>query len=72
MLFGECQSVIIITINEKDLYKLVAKAQEFDIYTQTIGRVTDTNCLRVNGMIDLDRKKLYNAYFNSFEKIMNQ
>ena len=41
LLFGECQSVIIITIEEQNLLKLVQKAKELGVYTQTIGKVIE-------------------------------
>jgi len=40
------------------------------MHTQTIGRVTDTKSLLINDLMDIPRKKLENAYFNSLEKIM--
>ena len=70
LLFGECQSVIIITIQEKDLHSLIEKAQELNVYTQTIGKVTDSCNLKINDLIDVNKNKLKNAYFNSLEKIM--
>ena len=70
LLFGECQSVIIITISEENLYSLIEKAQELNVYTQTIGRVTDSANLKINDLVDLNKNKLKNAYFDSFEKIM--
>ena len=72
LLFGECQSVIIITLEESALYELILLAQKLDMHTQTIGRVTDTNSLVINDQIDISRIKLENAYFNSLEKIMTQ
>ena len=70
LLFGECQSVIIVTIKEENLYDLIAKAQELGVYTQTIGKVVDSPNLRINDLIDLDRDSLSKAYFKSFEEIM--
>ena len=72
LLFGECQSVIIVTLEESALYELILLAQKLDMHTQTIGRVTDTNSLVINDQIDISRIKLENAYFNSLEKIMTQ
>ena len=70
LLFGECQSVIIVTIKEEDLYDLITKAQELGVYTQTIGKVVDSPNLRINDLIDLDRDSLSKAYFESFEEMM--
>ena len=72
LLFGECQSVIVVTLEESALYELILLAQKLDMHTQTIGRVTDTNSLVINDQINISRIKMENAYFNSLEKIMNQ
>ena len=72
LLFGECQSVIIITIEEKDLHKLITMANENNVYTQTIGKVTLDDKLIINDMIDISRDELEEAYFNSLEKIMSK
>jgi len=72
LLFGECQSVIIVTLEESDLHELILLAQNLDVHTQTIGRVTESNSLVINDQINISRTKLENAYFNSLEKIMTQ
>jgi len=70
LLFGECQSVIIVTISEDNLYDLITKAQELNVYTQTIGKVTDNGKLIVNDLIDIDKTTLNKAYYKSLEEIM--
>jgi len=72
LLFGECQSVIIVTLEESALYELILLAQNLDMHTQTIGRVNESNSLVINDQIDISRTRLENAYFNSLEKIMTQ
>ena len=72
LLFGECQSAIIVTLEESALYELILLAQNLDMHTQTIGRVNESNSLVINDQIDISRTKLENAYFNSLEKIMTQ
>ena len=72
LLFGECQSVIVVTLDESALYELILLAQKLNMHTQTIGRVTDTNSLVINDQINISRIKMENAYFNSLEKIMTQ
>ena len=72
LLFGECQSVIVVTLEEAALYELILLAQKLDVHTQTIGRVNTTNKMIINDLIDIDRKKLEGAYFNSLEKIMTR
>lgn len=70
LLFGECQSVIIVTINEENLFTLVEKAQALNVYTQTIGKVTSNGKLIINDLIDIGKKELNDAYFQSLEKVM--
>ena len=70
LLFGECQSVIIVTIDEENLYSLIEKAQELNVYTQTIGKVTNSGKLKINNLIEINKRKLNKAYFDSLEKIM--
>ena len=72
LLFGECQSVIVITIEEENLYELVILAKQLDMHTQTIGRVTNSNDLIINDEIKLSRNKIEDAYFHSLRKIMEQ
>ena len=72
LLFGECQSAIVVTLEESALYELIILSQKLDMYTQTIGRVTGTNKMVVNDLIDIDRKKIEDAYFNSLETIMTK
>jgi len=70
LVFGECQSVIVVSLEEVALYELILLAQKLDVHTQAIGRVTDIGSLVINDLMDIPRKKLKNAYFNSLEKIM--
>ena len=70
LLFGECQSVIIVSIEEGNLHKLVSMANELNVYTQTIGKVTSSDKLIINDLIDIDRGLLHKAYYDSIEDIM--
>lgn len=70
LVFGECQSAIIVTLCEEDLINLVIIAQEFDVPTQTIGRVTETGRLVINNLIDIDRSELDTAYHTTLSGIM--
>jgi len=72
ILFGECQSVIIVTLSEENLHKLILLAKEEDISTQTIGKVTKDGKLSINDWINIDRNNLSNSYFNSLEKLVNE
>ena len=69
LLFGECQSVIVVTLAEENLYELILLAQGLDVYTQTIGRVTDTGRLVINDLIDIDKKQLADVY-HTLENIL--
>jgi len=70
ILFGECQSVIVVTVSEQNFHELVLMAQKQDLSTQTIGRVTNDNKLVINNWIDIDKDKLKDSYLNSLEKII--
>tara|TARA_Y100001968_G_C19336962_1_gene707419 strand:- start:904 stop:1275 length:372 start_codon:yes stop_codon:yes gene_type:complete len=70
LLFGECPSVIIVTIAESDLYNLVVLAKKYDIHTQTIGKVTDDGMLNINDKISLKREEMSNSYFNAIEQVL--
>ncbi|MDC0145153.1 phosphoribosylformylglycinamidine synthase subunit PurL [bacterium] len=72
LLFGECQSVIIVSIEENNLHELVSMANKLNVYTQTIGKVTDNNKLTINNLINVDRDLLDNAYYNSIKEIMEK
>jgi phosphoribosylformylglycinamidine synthase len=72
LVFGECQSVIVVTLEESALYELILLSQKLDVHTQTIGRVTDTGNLVINDLIDVPRIKLEKAFFNSLAKIMTK
>ena len=70
LLFGECPSVIIVTLSESSLYDLVVLAKKHDVHTQTIGKVTNDNKLRINDKILIDKKKMSMAYFDSLEELI--
>ena len=72
LLFGECQSLIVVTLEESSLYELILLSKKLDVHTQTIGRVTDTGRFVINDLIDVPRKKLEDAYFNSLLRIMSK
>ena len=71
ILFGECPSVIVITISEEKLYEFIILAQKHDIHTQTIGKVTDDSKLTINNNISVSREEIGSAYFESLEKHLN-
>ena len=70
LVFGECQSVIVVSLEEAALYELILLAQKLDVHTQTIGRVTDKESLVINDLINIPRKKMESAFFNTLEKIL--
>mgnify|MGYP000594378060 CR=1 FL=1 len=72
LLFGECSSLIIVSINEQKLYDLVHLSKEYDVRTQTIGKVMNNGRFLVNDSIDVSKKELSKAYNSSFSKIMEK
>ncbi len=72
LLFGECQSLIIITIEESNLHDLILLAQKMDVHTQTIGRVNSSNSLVINDLVNIKRDTLEHSYFNSLADILGQ
>jgi len=72
LLFGECSSLIIVSINETKLYDLVHLSKEYDVRTQTIGKVINNGRFVVNDSIDVSKKQLSKAYNTSFSKIMEK
>ena len=71
LLFGECGSVIVVSIAEKDLYDLVLIAKKYDINTLTIGHVTSDSNLKINESINIDKDIISNYYYSSLQEIMN-
>ena len=72
ILFGECQGVIIVSIDSKDLDRISSLGKKYKIYTQTIGNVTNDSKLTINDDISITRKKVEDCYFNSLSNLINQ
>ena len=70
ILFGETQGVIVVSLESKNLHHVALLAEEFNVYTQTIGSVNDSGSLKINDSIDLEREKLEKAYFHTLNSIM--
>jgi len=70
LLFGECQSVIIATINPKNITMLTSLNKHGDIHIQTIGKVTDNSRLSINDLIDIDKSKLELSYFDYYPRTL--
>ena len=45
--------------------------KKYDIYSQTIGRVTSDSKLIINDLININKKELKEYYYNSFGKMMD-
>ena len=71
LLFGECQSVIIVTLNEKDLISVISEAKDLNVHTQTIGRVTNDKTLSINGLVSIKRDRLGSGYFNYYSELLS-
>ena len=70
LLFGECQSVIIITLNPKDIAALTSLNKDGEVHIQTIGKVTQDSRLSFNDLIDINRNKLESNYFNYYSRTL--
>ena len=70
ILFGETQGVIVVSLEPKNLHNVALLADEYNVYTQTIGSVNDSSSLKINNSIDIDRKKIEKAYFHTLDSIM--
>jgi phosphoribosylformylglycinamidine synthase len=71
LFFGESQSVIIISINEKYLLDMERIASKNIIPCVTIGRVKDNGRLKINEIIDVSIGDLKKAYAETIPSIMN-
>ncbi len=72
LLFGESQSVIILSINEKNLLEMEHIAAKNIVPCITIGRVKDNGRLKINDQIDIDLDLLRTNYVNSIPNYMRQ
>ena len=72
LLFGECSSLILVSLNEAKLYDLVHLSKEHDVRTQTIGKVVNNGKFIINDSVNLTKKQLSKVYNTSFSKIMEK
>ena len=72
LLFGECSSLILVSLNEAKLYDLVHLSKEHDVRTQTIGKVVNNGKFIINDSVDITKKQLSEVYNTSFSKIMEK
>ena len=68
LLFGECQSAIVVSLSEDNLIQLVITAKKYDVPTQTIGRVNLSNQILINNIIKVKRDRLEDAFFQFISK----
>ncbi len=71
LLFGETQSRIILSLEEKDLPELEKLNKEFDIDYAIIGKAEGQN-LKINNWIDLPIQKIKEKFYNSISEIMEK
>jgi len=71
LFFGESQSIIILSINEKYLLDMERIASKNIIPCVTIGRVKNNGRLKINEIIDLPIDEMHKAYTDTIPKIMN-
>ncbi|MBO8131833.1 MAG: phosphoribosylformylglycinamidine synthase subunit PurL [Candidatus Marinimicrobia bacterium] len=72
LLFSECQSCIIVSIDEKNLLEMEKIASRNIVPCTTIGRVKADGVLRINDLIKIDVKTISQIYYNAIPNIMNK
>ena len=70
LLFGECGSIIIVTINPNNLADLVLIAKKYNVSTSSIGYVSDDSTLSINNLINISKNDITEVYNNTLGKIM--
>ncbi len=70
LLFGECQSAIVVTVEEDNLIELIKISQSYDIPTHSIGKVTSSEKLIMNDLINIDLSTIERSYNKSLNSIM--
>jgi len=71
LLFGESQSVIVVTVSKEDLHNVVLKAKDKDVFTQCIGNVNESGQLTINDILSIDRQEMAPAYFDTLGSIID-
>lgn len=71
LFFGESQSVIVLSINEKYLLDMERIASKNIIPCVTIGRVKDNGRLKINEIIDVSVDEMHKTYTETIPNIMN-
>ncbi len=71
LLFGEGQSRIIVTVDEKDLKKFEEVCIKNNVPYSLIGVVTGDKKIRINGWIDVDVETVADLYYNTLKRIMD-
>jgi phosphoribosylformylglycinamidine synthase len=71
LLFGETQSRIILSLEEKDLPQFEKLVKEYDIDYAIIGKVGGEN-IKLNNWINLPVKKIKGKFYNSIPEIMEK
>ncbi len=69
-IFGETQSVIIVSVDELHLLDIERLCSEFSIPCTTIGRVKAGTRLKINDIIDCDLNELKSIYDHRIETLM--
>jgi len=71
LLFGETQSRIILSLEEKDLPELEKMIKEYNIEFMILGKVGGKN-LKINHWIDLPVQMIKQRFYNSLSEIMEK
>ena len=72
ILFGEDQSRIVISADEKDEAKLKSICAQFDVPFSRIGRVTSKPTAVINNELAVDMEKANDLYFNAIHRKVYQ
>jgi phosphoribosylformylglycinamidine synthase subunit PurL len=70
LLFGETQSVVIVSLAEKKLMDLERISSDYGISSTTIGRVRAHQRLKINDVLDVDLNEIKALFNNSLAAIM--
>jgi phosphoribosylformylglycinamidine synthase subunit PurL len=70
LLFGETQSVVIVSLAEKKLMDLERISSDYGISSTTIGRVRAHQRLKINDVLDVDLNEIKALFNNSLAAVM--
>jgi len=69
-IFGETQSVVVVSVDEKQLLDIERVAGEYAVPCTTIGRVRGGSRLKINDILDVDLNEVKKIYETRIETLM--